>query len=236
MQDRYVGDIGDYVKFALLRALGEGERPGVVWYRHPDEDHNSDGGHTAYLDRAAHWRWLDPELFDLLATVRRGGARSLARLEQAGIVPRARFASDVITTRDLPAAERSAWRAAWFARVQAQVEGCSLVFADPDNGLVCDDPQRRRQRAFAKQMPLADALALAEGRTAVLYHHNTRTPGGHDREVEHWQALLGPGTIAVRATAWACRTFFVVNPTPAIRARAEGFADRWRAHKVRLHG
>jgi hypothetical protein len=38
------------------------------------------------------------------------------------------------------------------------------------------------------------------------------------------------------ATAWSCRTFFIVNPTPAIRHRAEAFAGRWRAHKLRLQG
>ena len=32
MQDRYVGDIGDFVKYGLLRALGKGKRLGVAWY------------------------------------------------------------------------------------------------------------------------------------------------------------------------------------------------------------
>jgi hypothetical protein len=235
MQDRYAGDIGDYVKLALLRALGDGERLGVAWYLHPDEDHNDDGRHRTYLDAPARWRHLDHDLFDALGPLRQG-ERSVAALEQAEVLPGARFCGEQLTSRDLPAAQRCVWRAGWFARVIAGLDGCTLVFADPDNGMVSDDPRRRRSKPFGKQIPLAEARHLAADRTAVIYHHNTRFPGGHDLEVAHWCAALGPGTIALRATAWSCRTFFVVNPTSAIRQRAEAFAARWATHRVHLHG
>ena len=42
MQDRYAGDIGDFVKLGLLRALSSGCKLGIAWYRFPDEDHNGD--------------------------------------------------------------------------------------------------------------------------------------------------------------------------------------------------
>lgn len=48
MQDRYVGDIGDYVKLGILRALMPGERLGVAWWLYPDEAHNADGRHIGY--------------------------------------------------------------------------------------------------------------------------------------------------------------------------------------------
>ena len=32
MRDRYVGDIGDFAKYGLLRAIGKGKRLGVAWY------------------------------------------------------------------------------------------------------------------------------------------------------------------------------------------------------------
>ncbi len=38
MQNRYVGDIGDYAKYSLLRALSRGCKLGVSWYLFPDED------------------------------------------------------------------------------------------------------------------------------------------------------------------------------------------------------
>ena len=50
MQNRYTGDIGDYSKLGLLRALqSAGFSIGLNWYLTPDETHNNDGGHTKYL-------------------------------------------------------------------------------------------------------------------------------------------------------------------------------------------
>jgi len=71
VQDRYAGDLGDYLKFGLLRWLappGSSVSPqlGVVWYRTADEAHNADGKHIAYLDpghrSSAPLRQLDPDL------------------------------------------------------------------------------------------------------------------------------------------------------------------------------
>lgn len=235
MQDRYAGDVGDYVKFALLRQLAPGQSLGIAWYLHPDESHNGDGRHMGYLNQPQTWRDLDPELFDRLAGATTK-SRTVAALVHAGVVPAQTFVDELMTSRDLPARDRSDWREAWFARALQSLDGCDLVFADPDNGLVDDDPRRRRQRSFGKQLPLSEALALAAGRTAVIYHHNTRRAGGHDAEVAYWRGLLGRDTIAVRATAWSCRTFFIVNPTEEIQARAEAFAARWARHKVRMDG
>ena len=52
MQDRYAGDVDDYVKLALLRALAPGRKLGVAWYLYPDEDHNADGRHVSYITAA----------------------------------------------------------------------------------------------------------------------------------------------------------------------------------------
>lgn len=49
MQNRYAGDIGDFIKFALLRALSPDHNLGVAWYLYPDEGHNSDGKHIDTL-------------------------------------------------------------------------------------------------------------------------------------------------------------------------------------------
>ena len=37
MQNRYVGDIGDYLKLGILRALSPGYHLGVAWWLFPDE-------------------------------------------------------------------------------------------------------------------------------------------------------------------------------------------------------
>ena len=58
MQDRYVGDIGDYLKLGILRALSPGYRIGIAWWPYPDESHNRDGRHIGYLHRPDQWRTM----------------------------------------------------------------------------------------------------------------------------------------------------------------------------------
>ncbi len=49
MQNRYVGDVSDFAKFALRNALaGDDLRLGVHWYLNADEEPNSDGKFTEY--------------------------------------------------------------------------------------------------------------------------------------------------------------------------------------------
>lgn len=233
MQNRYAGDAGDYVKLALLRALSPGLRLGVAWYLYPDERHNSDGRHTAYLSQPGIWRHLDPQLFDGLREVI-SGRRSVTALQALGLLD-ATYAGEPLQQRTESCSLRSSSRAAWFDRQLCLLHGCELVFADPDNGLTDNNPSRRSSLTFGKQLPLQEALALAERRSAVIYHHNSRFKGGHDAEVDHWRRLLRCQTIAVRANAYSCRTFLILNPTPQLAQRAEAFCARWSDHKVRLH-
>ena len=83
MQDRYTGDIGDYIKYALLRALSPGLKLGIAWYLYPDENHNSDGKHVQYLQDPQRWRHLDPELFDALKQIVESN-RSVSAVAAAG--------------------------------------------------------------------------------------------------------------------------------------------------------
>ena len=95
-QNRYVGDIGDYLKLGILRALSPGYRLGVAWWLFPDEVHNGDGRHIGYLNRPEQWRHFDPDLFDILVGVVSSGQRNVRALEASNILPGAIFADAVI--------------------------------------------------------------------------------------------------------------------------------------------
>ncbi len=220
------------MKLALLRHIADGYELGVVWYLYPNEAHNADGMHTAYLSHPVVWRPLDPELFDFLGDVVRCG-RSVQALQNC-FDKKSRFAVEPVPA-GFAASGRSAARKDWFDRNLESLSQCDLVFADPDNGLVDDQEWRRRTPGFGKQMPLSEARALSAGRCAVIYHHNSRFKGGHDAEVESWLRALGMPAIAVRATAYSCRTFFVINPDSEITERTRAFCEKWKDHKVRLH-
>lgn len=92
--------------------------------------------------------------------------------------------------------DRGRERQQWFTRTVRRLAGCDLVFADPDNGL-CDDDRFISTRARStSHIPLREALALADGRTAVIYHHNGRRKGGHPLEIEEWKERLPGETMA----------------------------------------
>jgi hypothetical protein len=99
MQHHYTGDVGDYVKFALLRKLSVGRRLGIAWYLHPDE--SRDGGHIHYLNDPDRWRHLDWWLFDALRQIV-DRERSIHALEAAGII-KANFSGQMLTSAELPA-------------------------------------------------------------------------------------------------------------------------------------
>ena len=79
MQNKYVGDIGDFGKYGLLRALTghqttSASEPhltlGVVWYLFPNETTTADGKFIGYLRRTAandtKFRDCDRPLYDTL--------------------------------------------------------------------------------------------------------------------------------------------------------------------------
>jgi len=232
MQDRYAGDVGDFVKLGLLRAISPGRRLGVAWYRFPDEGHNGDGRHIGYLDQRLDYEALDLKLFYHLKDVvsRERSIRSLLPVLDATASMDKR-----LDATGVPAKARREWRERWFSDVLEQLSGCNLVFADPDNGIIDDQDRRKGSPKFGKQMPLSEVRALASGRCAVIYHHNTRRTGGHDAEVDYWLGEIGLPGFAVRATRYSPRTFFVLNADEEIEARAKAFCAWWSGMKVRMH-
>lgn len=228
MQNRYTGDIGDYVKYGLLRALVGDRKLGVAWYLYPDEAHNEDGKHTNYLVQPEEWRGLDSELYDGLKNVVLSGHRTINAIEQSGLLPNAVFANEVLQAPPCSVPDRRVWRTDWFKRVLSKLDQCEIVFADPDNGFCLDEKFRPGRVKDWKRLPVQEAKELSSGRPAILYHHNSRYPGGHRLEIEHWMERLPGCTHALYWRRYSNRTFFVVNPTPAIERDLERFARRWR--------
>ena len=90
MQNKYVGDIGDFGKYGLLRRLTCPEFTasplslGVIWYPFDDEN-NQDGKKIGYLKDEKN-RQCDAHLFDALQRIV-NGKRDVSAIEQSGIFP-----------------------------------------------------------------------------------------------------------------------------------------------------
>lgn len=229
MQDRFVGDVGDFAKYGLLRAIRCGKRLGVAWYLHPDAGPNGDGRHTDYLRQPEKFRCLDCKLFDKMRKLRNSCVLSVKAVEKSGILGDAAFADDRLDIARIGVRDRDCWRHQWFERVKEKLAHCDLVFADPDNGLFPDHSFKPTRKEKAKRIPLAEAQALAEGRTVAIYHHNSRHKGGHQQEIHYWMDQLPGCTYAYYWRRWSNRTFFVINPDRQIEDRLKEFAQRWES-------
>ena len=233
MQDKYAGDIGDYAKLGLLRALKKGRKLGVAWYRVPDETGSPDGKYTEYLKNPELFRRFDPDLFDHLHNVVFGRKKRRIKCLEP-VLQDATFSDELLITASLPKRQRSEWRRnEWFNPVLKDLSECDLVFADPDNGIVDDQDWRRGNKDFCKKIPLEEVHALARGRCAVIYHHNTREK--HVQEIDRWLGRIEMPAVAVRARRYSARTFFVINPDTEIEERVRAFTEQWACMRVELH-
>ena len=180
MQDRYAGDLGDFGKFGLLRALCQ-PREGipislaVVWYLNPGEDTGNDGRHTAYLEPTAgnqeRFRSCDPGLYDVLAELVRSGDRSVAALRSRGVLPPGTtfFEEPVRLPREM-----------WFQRALESAGGQDMVFLDPDNGIRRSAPGLHPKHAFIEEI----ARAAAGGQGVAVYQHIHRRGRARDQVQE----------------------------------------------------
>ncbi len=237
MQDRYAGDVGDFMKFGLLRSLVGGDPPlrlGVNWYLTGDESHNADGKHTGYLEPGtehhASLRACDTDLMGRLGHVV-ATDRSVAALESAGVLP----AGSMTYSARLVDGSGSAARISWHEHGLEALTEAELIFVDPDNGIRASRSGPRPSK-FAFLDELADYTT--RGQSLVVYHHADRSAGGVAAQVPRRLAELAAVIRvdplgAVIARRGSTRYFFIV-PAPAHRTRlAEAVrvhVQRWAPH------
>lgn len=171
MKNQYVGDINDFRKYGLIRALqAAGELTfSVGWMLTPD-DGSTDGGLRRYLREPGRWQHYDAALFDHLAGVLASSAQpAVEMIETSGLLPRARFFSDLVPD------DRSA-RIDWGDRMVLESSGADLVFLDPDNGLEIPSKPIGR-KGSRKYAAWRDVEQLWEGGSSLLiYQHFCREP------------------------------------------------------------
>lgn len=234
VQNRYTGDIGDFGKYALLRALTSNDlRLGINWYLNPDEEGNGDGGFIEYPEL----RECDPPLHDALAEVIRRGDRRVAAVENDGILQAGTlFYSAPLTFRNLPTystAARRARREQWLRCALAATVSAGLVFMDPDNGIAgksaVGTSNVGQKYVFLEEL----APYIARGQSVVVYHHQTRERGGVAAQIvrlfAELETLGGAGKpLAMIFRRRSVRVYFVL-PAPAhesrLRERAREFVN-----------
>lgn len=180
MKNQYFGDVNDYLKYGLLRAI-QSEGHGtllVAWMLTPDDDRR-DGSRRSYLRQADKWSKYDPALFSGLGELLAGSPQpSVSLIEQSGLIPRASYFSS--TVRD----ERRE-RREWGEQLLRVAAGVDLVFVDPDNGIeVPSKPVGRKDSSKYVAWKEIEAL-FGAGCSVLIYQHFPR------EEREKFAARLG---------------------------------------------
>ena len=164
MQDNYIGDIGDYGKYGLLREIcAEAMSLSVNWYRviPAKLGKQDDGKYISYLSMPQMYRAYDPVLFDSLHNiVMQEQDRRIERIEQERLFPAVYFSKALCADRN-----------AWHSQALEQTQNTSVVFLDPDNGL---ETVKMYQHGGATEKHVRWAELkdyYARGQNVILYQH-----------------------------------------------------------------
>jgi hypothetical protein len=222
VRHKFVKHIGDYAKYALLRALCASGPPtmrlGVIWYLTDHVELNNDGRKRSHLLTPG-WDDLDPDLLTRMRQIENRAQKqdqlNLNLIEASGILPPSTtYFSEPIHVLGT-ARERVSGRAAWFERARKAVADCDLVFLDPDNGLEVRSAPITSPLS-SKYTTIAEIAALLNsGAGVVLYQHGDRTPWSVQRE--RVCARIAAGTeqnITIRSLrfgAFGARAFFCIT-------------------------
>lgn len=163
MRDQYVGDVGDFAKYGLLRHFPkQGLKLGVVWYYRPYIPCAA----TQTGDYAGR-KGADPALYDALQYLIRNCGRYVRCVEdvECGILPKGTgFFRD-----ELPHPSNEELRQRWLNGAMRAMQDADLVFLDPDTGLIQKSVSihnsEGREYAHCDDV----RLFLEHGKSVVLY-------------------------------------------------------------------
>jgi hypothetical protein len=169
MKDQYFGDINDYRKYGLLRAIIPAGRFRllVAWMLTPD-DGSTDGKFISYLEHPGKWSRHDPVLFqtikELLASSQE---RRVSLIENTDLLPKAEYFSSHVPDTD-------SGRRSWFNLLAHRAQGSSFIFLDPDNGLEVKS-KAYGGKDSSKFLYWREVEALwASGKSLLIYQHFIR--------------------------------------------------------------
>ena len=247
MRDAYVGNIGDFAKYSLLRALtGRPEKSEealplhMVWFRVFDDVCDDMGPVPSkdrgwsYLDDRLRVRACDPRLFECLKEFRSPGERSLDRVQGMGILPPGtHYHSEKVPDSHHPS-DRHAARRVWTSRMVSAVasQPRPIVFLDPDVGIA---PASERTSASPRHVYPSEVDQLLErmdpGGTLVVFQSLVRDPRGTRLDSwtdADWYGSERPTVVEFKPPDWKkSQHAFVVFRPEAVQERLDGLTRRF---------
>lgn len=167
MQHRYVGDIGDFSKFYMLRSLFGNKKIGINWFLYPNESHNSDG---KYIDFSYSSDYGISGVLNMLSSTN----RNIYALEEQmqKIFSNITFYSKGVESLK----RRREHREAWFKESLKFLQDREVAVVAPDNGIEVKSVTKGSKRAgkYIFYDEIKEILKLENIDTLVLYQHYQR--------------------------------------------------------------
>jgi len=213
MKNQYFGDINDFRKYGLLRAiLGEGKprfKMLVAWML-TEDDGRSDGKFTSYLNDSMNWERFDPVLYSALCQLMSSSRRNVGLIEKSELLPEATYFSKITPDNRLE-------RDQWFNNLESRSKGCDLVFLDPDNGLeIKSKPYGRKSSSKYLYWPEVESL-WKNGKSLLIYQHFIREERSGFIQKLHGEFTSRTPESKIEAFSTANVVFFLVlQPNHAI--------------------
>jgi len=169
MKDQYFGDINDYRKYGLLRAIiGSSELRILIAWMLTKDDGSSDGKFISYLEEPKKWSHYDADLFQGMQNLLAGGhERQVSLIEKTDLLPGAEYFSghvpDAISDRKV-----------WFYSLTQKAHSKDFIFLDPDIGLEVKS-KRYGHKGSSKYVYWHEVASLwSLGKSLLIYQHFTR--------------------------------------------------------------
>jgi len=228
MPNKYVGDIGDFGKYGLLRALcgvrasdgGKELSLGIVWYLNDDD--KPGGNHIEYFAKPQTFRHCDPLLFHTLYWIVKAKQRTVARIADSEL-----FSPDtVFYDGPLILNGRPVDRRRWVKSSLDATRGCDLVFIDPDNGIEPSGGPTLKHVSYDELRPY-----MTRGQSIIIYHHLARQKHVQqvkDRADDLKRELGRPDVRALLFHPYAPRAYFIVpgrHNTALLNDRIHSFLE-----------
>jgi hypothetical protein len=142
MKHQYFGDVSDYKKYSVLRAISDNGqlRTMVAWLLTPNDQRN-DGNVNKYLNNPSEWRQFEPDIFDFLyEAVVVNQTKDLHLVEEKEIVPGTSYFWDIL-------ADNLVERKKYFEKLKEASKEHEIVFLDPDNGIATGSITKGRKNS-----------------------------------------------------------------------------------------
>jgi hypothetical protein len=200
MRNQWVGDIGDFAKYGLLRALTkapENHTPdvdlvlGVLWFLNEN---------IVTIDGHEELKECCPALYSKLRRIVAIDNRTVSVIKDKSVLP---FNTKFFDT-PLPSPSRQNRRNEWFALARNELRGANIVYLDPDTGIKI---QADRKSPFNPDTPAAgltldettnsrEHVSLLElrclqndGKSLIFYQHLGQGNRKGEREEHRVQAI-----------------------------------------------